>query len=61
MRFLVLGKSRDPSYERGLRRCYGDRPNIEFLGMVDQFASDGHGRALGESWIWRRLPMAAPS
>ena len=51
VRFLVLGKSRDPSYERRLRRRYGERPNIEFLGMVDQFASDGHGRVLAESWI----------
>ena len=47
----MLGKSRDPGYGRGLRRRYGERPNIEFLGMVDQFASDGHGRAPAESWI----------
>lgn len=51
VRFLVLGKSRDPGYERRLRQRYGGRPNIEFLGMVDQFASDDHGRALAESWV----------
>jgi glycosyltransferase involved in cell wall biosynthesis len=51
VRFVVLGKSRDPRYERGLHRHYGGLANLQLLGMVDQFASATHGRVLGESWI----------
>lgn len=51
VRFVVLGKSRDKRYEQHLRSTYERQPNVEFLGMVDQFASDTHSRTLGESWI----------
>ena len=51
VRFLVLGKSRDPAYERRLRCRHAHLPNLEFRGLVDQFAGDGHGSALAESWI----------
>ncbi|WP_027134100.1 glycosyltransferase family 4 protein [Geminicoccus roseus] len=51
VRFLAMGKSRDINYEASLRKKYGSLPNIEFLGMVDQFASGTHGNVLGESWI----------
>lgn len=51
VRFLALGKSRDRGYEQWLRDAYEGLPNVEFLGMVDQFVSDTHGRALCESWV----------
>jgi glycosyltransferase involved in cell wall biosynthesis len=51
VRFLAMGKSRDGAYEAWLRDTYGRLPNVEFLGMVDQFASGTHGSTLGESWI----------
>ncbi|HEX2526052.1 MAG TPA: glycosyltransferase family 4 protein [Geminicoccus sp.] len=51
VRFKIMGKSRDKAYETWLRDTYGKLPNVEFLGMVDQFASDTHGKTLGESWI----------
>jgi glycosyltransferase involved in cell wall biosynthesis len=51
VRFVVLGKSRDQRYEQRLRGTYAAQTNLEFMGMVDQFASDAHGRTLGESWI----------
>jgi glycosyltransferase involved in cell wall biosynthesis len=51
VRFLAMGKSRDRAYEAWLRNSYGGLPNVEFLGMVDQFASDLHGSTLGQSWI----------
>ncbi|HWL71882.1 MAG TPA: glycosyltransferase family 4 protein [Geminicoccus sp.] len=50
VRFRVFGKSRDKVYERWLRSTY-EGPNVEFLGMVDQFASTTHGEALAGSWI----------
>lgn len=51
VRFLVMGRSRDARYEGRLRDRYGAVPNVEFLGLVDQFASNVHGRTLSESWI----------
>jgi glycosyltransferase involved in cell wall biosynthesis len=51
IRFVALGKSRDQGYERRLRQAYGGLPNVEMLGLVDQFSSGLHGRLLAESWV----------
>jgi glycosyltransferase involved in cell wall biosynthesis len=51
VRFVALGKSRDRGYERRLREAYGGLPNVEMLGLVDQFSSGLHGRLLAESWV----------
>ncbi|HEX6014135.1 MAG TPA: glycosyltransferase family 4 protein [Geminicoccaceae bacterium] len=51
VRFVALGKSRDPGYEQRLRQAYGGLPNVELLGLVDQFSSGLHGRRLAESWV----------
>ena len=51
VRFVAMGKSRDQDYENWLRETYGKLPNVKFMGMVDQFSSDIHGRTLDESWI----------
>jgi deazaflavin-dependent oxidoreductase (nitroreductase family) len=51
VRFLAVGKSRDPAYEESLRRRYAAVPNIEWVGFVDQFDSDRLSRILGESWV----------
>jgi glycosyltransferase involved in cell wall biosynthesis len=51
VRFIGMGRSRDPGWESRLRRRYADVPNLEMLGFVDQFDSDLHARVLEESWI----------
>lgn len=51
VRFLAVGRSRDPAYEAALRRRYAGRPNLEWVGFLDQFASDRLSEILAESWI----------
>lgn len=51
VRFLAAGQSRDPEYDRQLRREYAQLPNLEMLGFIDQFQSDALSRLLGKSWI----------
>jgi glycosyltransferase involved in cell wall biosynthesis len=49
--FLVLGKSRDASWEQKLRQTYGRLPNVRMLGFVDQFSDPRHNEALEKSWV----------
>jgi glycosyltransferase involved in cell wall biosynthesis len=51
VRFLAVGKSRDPDYERALRDRYSGLDNVEMLGFVDQFDGDALSHLLGRSWI----------
>ncbi len=51
VRFIVVGKSRDPDYERHLRNQYETLPNLHFEGFVDQFRSDRLSQILSKSWI----------
>ncbi len=51
VRFLAVGRSRDASYDRGLRERYGHLPNLELTGFVDQFGSGELSAILGRSWI----------
>ncbi len=51
VRFLAVGKSRNPAYEGALRRRFGKLPNVEMLGFIDQFQSDELSRLMGRSWI----------
>lgn len=51
IRFVAVGASRDPDYERQLREAYAHLPNLEMAGFVDQFASTRHADVLGESWV----------
>lgn len=50
-RFLIVGKSRDPRWERRLRARYEALPNVRFLGFLDQFSGDEHSKVLEASWI----------
>lgn len=51
VRFVALGRSRDPEYDRRLRERYAGIPNLEMPGHLDQFGSDGLTNLLSESWI----------
>lgn len=51
VRFVAAGKSRDPAYERSLRKRYAGLPNARFVGFVDQFQSLEHSALLEASWI----------
>ena len=51
VRFVALGRSRDPEFERSLRERYAGLPNLEMPGHLDQFGSTGLSDLLSESWI----------
>jgi len=51
VRFIAAGKSRDQGWEAYLRKRYGELPNLEMAGFVDQFQSGLHSEILGKSWI----------
>jgi glycosyltransferase involved in cell wall biosynthesis len=51
VRFLAAGRSRDPEWEAELRARYGNVPNLEMLGFVDQFESARLQSILSKSWI----------
>ncbi len=51
VRFLAAGQSRNAEYDQYLRRAYGDLPNLELLGFIDQFRSNELSQLLGKSWI----------
>ena len=51
VRFLAVGKSRDLAYDQALRQQYGNLPNLELLGFIDQFRTDELVRLLEKSWI----------
>lgn len=49
--FIAIGKSRDKSWDRDLREKYGNVPNLELTGFVDQFRSSRHSQLLEQSWV----------
>jgi glycosyltransferase involved in cell wall biosynthesis len=51
VRFIAFGNARDEEVDRRLRVRYGDLPNLEMPGHVDQFDSTRHSSVLSESWI----------
>lgn len=51
VRFVVAGAAQDPRFRRQLDARYGCPANLELRGFIDQFATDGLSRILGESWI----------
>jgi glycosyltransferase involved in cell wall biosynthesis len=51
VRFLAVGRSRDPVWEAELRSRFGGVPNLEMLGFVDQFESERLKSILSQSWI----------
>jgi glycosyltransferase involved in cell wall biosynthesis len=51
VRFLAAGQSRDPEWDHYLRTMYGNLPNVEMRGFIDQFRTDELSQILGQSWI----------
>lgn len=51
VRFVAAGQSRDVAWERFLREKYGDLPNLEMLGFIDQFSGDKLWRIFNQSWV----------
>jgi glycosyltransferase involved in cell wall biosynthesis len=49
--FLAAGASRDKEWDQDLRSKYGNLPNLEMLGFIDQFRSDQLSSLLSKSWI----------
>lgn len=51
VRFIAMGKSRNAAWEAELLRDYGNLPNLEMVGFVDQFGGRTHSSILSSSWI----------
>jgi glycosyltransferase involved in cell wall biosynthesis len=51
VRFLAAGQSRDAEWENDLRNKYGDLPNLEMLGFIDQFNGDKLWQVFNQSWV----------
>lgn len=49
--FIAAGKSRDKDWDRRLRTKYGNVPNLEMLGFINQFQSAELSNILDKSWI----------
>jgi len=49
--FIAAGKSRDKAWDRRLRTKYGNVPNLEMLGFINQFQSVELSNILDKSWI----------
>jgi glycosyltransferase involved in cell wall biosynthesis len=52
VRFLAAGQSRNREWDDQLRSTYGDLPNLEMLGFIDQFRSDKLSQLFAKSWIF---------
>ncbi|MCP5368082.1 MAG: glycosyltransferase family 4 protein [Hyphomicrobiales bacterium] len=51
VRFLAVGMAQDPRFQANLETTYGNIPNLEFTGFIDQFADPRHGQILARSWV----------
>lgn len=51
VRFIAVGASNDPAWDRSLRDRYGSLANLEMRGFVDQFRTDELSEILSRSWI----------
>ncbi len=49
--FIAVGKSRDPAYDRSIRRKYQSLDNLQMVGFVDQFRGDRLERIYAKSWV----------
>lgn len=52
VKFLAVGRSRDRGYEEQLREQYGNLPNLDMVGFIDQFTSNRHSEILDKSWVF---------
>lgn len=51
VRFIAVGASNDPSWDRYLHDKYGSLPNLDMRSFVDQFRSDELSQILSRSWV----------
>ena len=51
VRFIAAGRSNDKEWDAQLRAEYGNVPNLEMLGFVDQFQSAQLQSILSQSWM----------
>lgn len=51
VQFIAAGKSQDKRWDEFLRKKYGNIPNLEMTGFIDQFATDELSKLLEKSWI----------
>jgi glycosyltransferase involved in cell wall biosynthesis len=49
--FIAVGGSTDAERDGHLRSAYGNIPNLEMTGFIDQFRSDKLTRILEKSWV----------
>jgi len=49
--FIMAGVAKDKSWDRYLRDTYANEPNINMVGLLDQFNSDEFSKTLEKSWI----------
>ncbi len=51
VQFEAIGAGRDSSWERKLKSHYGDLPNLNIRGFIDQFGGEDLSELLSKSWI----------
>lgn len=51
VRFIAVGGCSDMARDAMLRETYGDIPNLEMPGVIDQFSDDALFRIYEQSWI----------
>lgn len=51
VQFTAVGAGQDAGFERELRAVYGNVPNLEIRGFIDQFDGTELSEILGESWV----------
>ncbi|NKB57461.1 MAG: glycosyltransferase [Alphaproteobacteria bacterium] len=51
VQFVCVGAAQDPRYASMIQTRYGDIPNLELTGFIDQFADNRLSDTLGSSWI----------
>ena len=51
VRFVAVGGCSDPDRDAMLRQVYGDIPNLEMPGILNQFTTDALFEIYKESWI----------
>ena len=49
--FIAMGNAQGRRRDQGLRLRYGDIPNLEMTGFIDQFSSRRFEEILSRSWI----------
>ena len=51
IRFVAIGRSRDPAFEAELRARAAAIANLELAGFIDQFASEALASRFAEAWV----------